>query len=124
MPLSDNRTDIEFRQLDVYDVSALREKFDIVLFMGVFYHLRHPLLALDLLHEHAVKETLVFQSMLRGSQAVVPLKENYPFNETGIFIAGRLSLDAFRRTTLCGRSHKLVDSQSRLRGGYATERRI
>ncbi len=84
------QTDIEFRQLDVYDVSALREKFDIVLFMGVFYHLRHPLLALDLLHEHAVKETLVFQSMLRGSQAVVPLKENYPFDETGIF-----SLDGY-----------------------------
>jgi tRNA (mo5U34)-methyltransferase len=77
--------DITFRHLDVYDISALKEKFDIVLFMGVLYHLRHPLLALDLLHEHVVKDTLVFQSMLRGSTTVAPLEENYPFSEVEIF---------------------------------------
>src|SRR3954453_10426276 len=44
--------DVEFLKLSVYDVAALRERFDVVLFMGVLYHLRHPLLALDLLHEH------------------------------------------------------------------------
>ena len=42
--------DIELRQMSVYDVAALGEKFDLVIFMGVLYHLRHPLLALDLLH--------------------------------------------------------------------------
>src|SRR3982750_3573348 len=52
--------DIEFRKLSVYDVGALGERFDIVLFMGVFYHLRHPLLALDLIHEHVAKDLLVF----------------------------------------------------------------
>jgi len=78
-------TDIEFHQRDVYDVATLQEKFDIVLFMGVLYHLRHPLLALDLLAEHVVKDTLVFQSMLRGSQAVAPLRDNYSFNETEVF---------------------------------------
>src|SRR5919199_5675463 len=36
---------IEFRKMQVYEVAKLREKFDIVLFMGVLYHLRHPLLA-------------------------------------------------------------------------------
>ena len=35
--------------------AQLGEKFDVVLFMGVLYHLRHPLLALDLLHEHVVE---------------------------------------------------------------------
>ena len=45
--------DIELRQLSVYDVARLRERFDVVLFMGVLYHLRHPLLALDLLRSHA-----------------------------------------------------------------------
>ena len=54
--------DIEFRTMSVYDVASLQEKFDIVLFMGVLYHLRHPLLALDLLHEHVVKDLLMFQS--------------------------------------------------------------
>lgn len=31
----------------VYDVTALDRRFDLVLFMGVLYHLRYPLLALD-----------------------------------------------------------------------------
>ncbi len=77
--------EIEFRQLDVYDVAELEEKFDLVLFLGVFYHLRHPLLALDLLHEHVVKEMLVFQSLLRGSPAVEPVEEDYHFWEMDIF---------------------------------------
>src|SRR4051794_5257763 len=77
--------DIEFRQVDVYDVAQLRERFDLVLFMGVLYHLRHPLLALDLLYEHVVKDTLVFQSLMRGSREVAKLEKNYPFWESEIF---------------------------------------
>src|SRR5205807_3846120 len=77
--------DIEFRQLDVYKIAALREKFDLVLFMGVLYHLRHPLLALDLLHEHVVSDTLVFQSLMRGSREIGRVERDYPFEETGIF---------------------------------------
>lgn len=80
-----NGLELELRQLDVYDVGALRERFDIVLFMGVLYHLRHPLLALDLLREHVVKDTLVFQSMQRGSQSVPKLERDYPFEERAIF---------------------------------------
>ncbi|HLK70010.1 MAG TPA: DUF1698 domain-containing protein [Bryobacteraceae bacterium] len=39
---------VEYRQLEVYDVSPRTVgTFDIVLFMGVFYHLRHPLLGLE-----------------------------------------------------------------------------
>lgn len=40
--------DIEFEKRSVYDVAGLQEQFDVVIFMGVLYHLRHPLLALDL----------------------------------------------------------------------------
>ncbi len=77
--------EIEFRKLSVYDVAALGERFDIVLFLGVLYHLRHPLLALDLLHEHVAGDLLVFQSMLRGSDEVEHVEGDYPFTETGIF---------------------------------------
>ena len=49
---------IEFVQLSVYDLAELGEKFDVVLFLGVFYHLRHPLLALDIIHEHVAKDLL------------------------------------------------------------------
>src|SRR5438067_4881315 len=61
-----SRLDLEFRKLSVYDVGRLGERFDIVLFMGVLYHLRHPLLALDLIHAHVSRDMLVFQSIQRG----------------------------------------------------------
>lgn len=77
--------EIEFRNLSVYDVGALGERFDIVLFMGVLYHLRHPLLALDLIHEHVARDLLVFQSMQRGAEEVEPLAEDYDFWETWPF---------------------------------------
>lgn len=77
--------DIEYRQLSVYDVGALRERFDVVLFMGVLYHLRHPLLALDLIREHVAGDMLVFQSMQRGSRGTFEAKADYDFAETKPF---------------------------------------
>jgi tRNA (mo5U34)-methyltransferase len=77
--------EIEFRQLSVYDVGALGERFDLVIFMGVLYHLRHPLLALDLIREHVCGDMLVFQSMQRGSAEAGPVEPDYPFAETAIF---------------------------------------
>jgi tRNA (mo5U34)-methyltransferase len=77
--------EIEFRKLSVYDVTALGEKFDVVLFMGVFYHLRYPLLALDLVREHVVKDLFVFQSMQRGSEDVAVLEDDYQFFDEEIF---------------------------------------
>ena len=77
--------DIEFRQLSVYDVATLKERFDVVFFIGVFYHLRHPLLALDLIHEHVARDILVFQSLQRGSNAITPVAPDYDFQETAVF---------------------------------------
>ncbi len=77
--------DVELRELDVYRVAELGERFDVVLFLGVLYHLRHPLLALDLLHRYVVKDLLVFQCMQRGSAAVVEPDLDYPFSATAMF---------------------------------------
>ncbi len=77
--------ELELHRMDVYDVARLGQRFDLVLFMGVLYHLRHPLLALDLLAEHAVGGTLVFQSMIRGGGDDAPLEEDYPFSEEEVF---------------------------------------
>jgi tRNA (mo5U34)-methyltransferase len=77
--------DIAFEQLSVYDVGRLRERFDVVLFLGVLYHLRHPLLALDLIRETVTKDLLVFQSMQRGSPDVQPVAEDYAFQDTTPF---------------------------------------
>ncbi len=78
-------TPIEFRRMSVYEVAGLNERFDLVLFLGVLYHLRHPLLALDLLQEHVVNDLLVAQSLMRGSRDVEPLQKDYPFSERDVF---------------------------------------
>ncbi len=77
--------EVELRKMSVYEVAALRERFDLVIFMGVLYHLRHPLLGLDLLREHVVGDLLLFQSMVRGPQEVQSTAADYPFAETAIF---------------------------------------
>ena len=77
--------EIEFRDLSVYDVAKLGERFDLVIFMGVLYHLRHPLLALDLIHDHVARDLMLFQSMQRGSADVEPLEPDYPIKETKVF---------------------------------------
>lgn len=77
--------DIDFRQMSIYDVARLQRRFDLVLFMGVFYHLRHPLLALDLIHEHVADDLLLFQSLSRGSESVSPIAEDYPITHWEIF---------------------------------------
>jgi tRNA (mo5U34)-methyltransferase len=76
---------VEFHQMSVYDVAQLGERFDIVLFMGVIYHLRYPLLALDLVREHAAGGLLVFQSLLRGAAGVHQTEPDYPFAEAQVF---------------------------------------
>lgn len=77
--------DIEFRQMSVYDVASLGQTFDLVIFMGVLYHLRHPLLALDLLYEHVVGSEMLFQCMQRGETEIAALQEDYDFFQTHPF---------------------------------------
>jgi tRNA (mo5U34)-methyltransferase len=80
-----SNAEIEFRNLSVYRVGDLREQFDLVLFMGVLYHLRHPLLALELLHENVVADVLVTQSLLRGAKESMEVPRDFPFWEEEVF---------------------------------------
>ena len=79
------QADVEYLNMAVWDVADLRETFDLVIFMGVLYHLRHPLLALDLIHEHVAKDMLLFQSMQRGSRDIVDVEPDYEFNAAAPF---------------------------------------
>jgi tRNA (mo5U34)-methyltransferase len=74
---------IEFRKLDVYQVAELGERFDLVIFMGVLYHLRHPLLALDLIREHVAGDLMLFQTLQQGSREAMDVPADYPFFEPG-----------------------------------------
>ena len=80
-----NELDVEFRNLSVYDVGRLGETFDLVIFMGVLYHLRHPLLALDLIHEYVAGDMMLFQSMQRGSDRTTQFDQDYDFWTTEQF---------------------------------------
>jgi tRNA (mo5U34)-methyltransferase len=71
--------DIDFRRLEVWDVASLGERFDLVIFMGVLYHLRHPLLALDLIHEHVAGDLLLFQSFQAGTKGLFRPERDYEF---------------------------------------------
>jgi tRNA (mo5U34)-methyltransferase len=56
---------LELKQGDVYGLAGRKERFDIVLFLGVFYHLRYPLLGLDLAASMS-RDLLLFQSLATG----------------------------------------------------------
>jgi tRNA (mo5U34)-methyltransferase len=53
---------VEFRRGTVYDLARTEEQWDLVLFLGVLYHLRYPLLALDLVARR-VRRLLVLQTL-------------------------------------------------------------
>jgi tRNA (mo5U34)-methyltransferase len=76
--------EIELQKCSVYAVDRLPGQFDYVLFMGVFYHLRYPLFALDNLLKK-VKGKLVFQTMIRGADESREWADDYPFWNTQIF---------------------------------------
>ncbi len=76
---------IEFHELSVYDVTPARlGTFDIVLFLGVLYHLRHPLLALErvceLTRETAIVESHVVDNLFPTNH---PIMEFYEEDELG-----------------------------------------
>ncbi|MGH9533902.1 MAG: TIGR04290 family methyltransferase [Terriglobales bacterium] len=72
---------VEFRHLSAYQLEELREQFDYVLFMGLFYHLRYPVLALDLAVTRTRPEhgRLVFQTMARGEPVRQAPEADYDF---------------------------------------------
>lgn len=54
--------EVELRHASVYDLWDGGTQFDVINFMGVFYHLRYPLLALDILAAVCTR-WMIFQSL-------------------------------------------------------------
>lgn len=75
---------MELYECGAYDVSSLASKFDIVVFIGVLYHLKHPLYALE--HIASIcNETMYFQSVVRGPAGDVEPLDDYGVNEVAAF---------------------------------------
>jgi tRNA (mo5U34)-methyltransferase len=72
---------IEFLRATVWDLGRFDERFDLVLFLGVLYHLRYPLLALDLVARR-VERLLVVQTLTTPSAAAgVQPPPDLPFEQ-------------------------------------------
>jgi tRNA (mo5U34)-methyltransferase len=71
---------VRFRRAQVYELARAAEQFDLVLFLGVLYHLRHPLLALDLLAERT-RRLLVLQTLTMPGRSDVRPPRNLRFDQ-------------------------------------------
>jgi tRNA (mo5U34)-methyltransferase len=60
---------VELRRQQVYDLAHERDEYDLVIFMGVFYHLRYPMLGLDIVAER-VRRMMVFQTLTMPGEEV------------------------------------------------------
>ena len=83
---------VDYRVMDVADLSVERAgRFDIVLFFGVLYHLKHPLLALEKVCE-ITKDLALVESFVTGGELLAEGEQQRPsmeFYETGE-LCGRL----------------------------------
>lgn len=71
---------ITLKQQQVYDLATIDEQYDIIWFMGLFYHLRYPLLALDIIRRRT-EELLVFQTMTMPDDEEYKAEEDYTLND-------------------------------------------
>jgi tRNA (mo5U34)-methyltransferase len=71
---------VEFRQMQVYELAHTAETWDLVLFMGVFYHLRYPMLGMDIVTQK-VRRMLVFQTLSVPGEEVIENTYDRSLNE-------------------------------------------
>ena len=75
------KSQVEFVRASVYELpELLSERFDIVLFLGVLYHLRHPLLAIDAVRR-LTSGTVYVESAVSGSVDAPPATVFYRLDE-------------------------------------------
>lgn len=92
---------IELRQMDVYALAHWRRQFDLVLFMGVFYHLRYPLLGLDIVAEK-VRRLLLFQTLTMPGEKIFPAQDDYPLAKRQVMLKDGWPKMAFIEKSLAG----------------------
>lgn len=122
---------ITFREMQVYDLAhaneTVDEMFDLVLFMGVFYHLRYPTLALDIVAQR-VSRMMVFQTLTMPGDEVYEQTEGVDFSNREVmlepgwpkmaFIEGRFAGDP---TNWWVPNHACVEAMLRASGLQVTK---
>ena len=92
---------IRFEQMQVYDLAHTEEQFDLVWFMGVFYHLRYPMLAMDILSQK-VKKMMIFQTLSLPGQEEMGIPEDVEFHKREIMQEKAWPKMAFIENKLAG----------------------
>jgi tRNA (mo5U34)-methyltransferase len=92
---------ITFRHMQVYDLIKVEETFDLVWFMGVFYHLRYPVLAMDIVAQKA-KNMLVFQTLSVPGNEEMNIPEDIGFHDREIMKSPAFPYMAFIENRLAG----------------------
>ncbi len=85
----------------VYDLPWIGGEFDLVLFLGVLYHLRYPLLALEMVAEK-VGRRLVFQTLSLPGDEVAPAPVDLPLAERHAMLDAGWPRMAFVENKLAG----------------------
>jgi tRNA (mo5U34)-methyltransferase len=73
---------VEFRRGTVYDLAREGASYDLVLFLGVLYHLRYPLLALDGV-ARSVRRLLVLQTLTMPGEERLETPRDLPLDARG-----------------------------------------
>ncbi|HEX2865898.1 MAG TPA: TIGR04290 family methyltransferase [Ignavibacteriales bacterium] len=92
---------VRFRKMQIYDLAYSTDTFDMVLFMGVFYHLRYPLLALDIVTQK-FKKLLLFQTLTMPGEDVMKPVEDLPIERRDLMLEAGWPKMAFIENSLAG----------------------
>ena len=106
---------IELLEWPVYDVDSLGT-FDVVVFLGVLYHLKHPLYALEKI-EKARSRTFDCHRTCASLGDFVP-QEEYPISDDGGDRSRPSEASSSSRSPRC-RCEQLVDGNQKLLEGHA-----
>ena len=119
---------VRFLEMQVYDLAASPEGYDLVLFMGVLYHLRYPLLGLDIVARR-VRRRMIFQTLTMPGEDVREMPADLPIDERDVmtepwwpkmaFIEHRLAGDP---TNWWAPNHACVEAMLRSAGLRVLER--
>jgi tRNA (mo5U34)-methyltransferase len=71
---------VAFRRMTVYELAREREQFDLILFLGLLYHLRHPLLAIDAVADR-LRGTMIFQTLTMPGDKQVDVPEDLSIDD-------------------------------------------
>lgn len=91
---------VHFRQMHVYDLARLDGRFDLVLFLGVLYHLRYPLLALDIV-ARLTRSIAVIQTLTMPGEGA-PAPEDLSLDERDRMLEPSWPKMAFIESRLAG----------------------